>query len=98
MLRPWLILAALAGLSLSAGLGYRAGQDACQTAHALDLAKAREATFAAAETASRIEGDRLTAEAERDELARRLEDEARNDPGARGCGLSADSLRRLNRL
>lgn len=97
MMRPWLILAALVAMSVAAGIGYRTGRDACQTAHALALAAAREAAIRAAEAASRIEADRLAAEAERDALAMELEDAARKDPGAGSCGLGADSLRRLGR-
>lgn len=96
MMRPWLILAALVAMSVAA-IGYRTGRDACQTAHALALAAAREAAIRAAEAASRIEADRLAAEAERDALAMELEDAARKDPGAGSCGLGADSLRRLGR-
>lgn len=98
IMNPWLILALLAALAGAGAYGYRAGGAACEARHLVELNRARDAAAKAAEIASRREAERLTAEAERDALARELEDDARNDPGAGACGLGADSLRRLQRL
>lgn len=77
------------------GLAYAKGR--------IDGNAALQARIAAAvegerEAAAKLEAQRLAIEAERDRLARELEDEADADPVAVPQCLSPDRVRRLNRL
>ena len=86
-----------AALLLALTLGAAGGKSFCEGKHAAKLAKAQSEMIAAAELASRKEQDRLALEKQLDLVARELEDASRNDPGAGSCGLSANSVRRLNK-
>jgi hypothetical protein len=92
--RFWPALVALALIAGAWGHGRHTGVVACEAAHARALDAARDAAMRAAELASRKEAERLAAEAERDALARDLEDAANADPPTGEC-LSADRVRRL---
>jgi hypothetical protein len=69
--------------------GRQDGRALCEGAHAAALAQAQAATI-------RIEAERLAIQAERDALARDLEDQAHADPVRNPDCLSADRVRRLN--
>ena len=86
-------LAAMAGAMVwSYGNGYRAAMETVGRA----VASAQMETIRAAEVASRVEAERIEAEAQRDALARRLEDEANAEPVAVPQCLGPSRLRRLN--
>lgn len=78
-------------------LAYSRGFAAAEAIHASDIAKERDRVAAAAEQASRKEAERLAVEAERDALARELEDAALQDPDAGRMCLGVDSVRRLQK-
>ncbi|QUS34932.1 hypothetical protein [Falsirhodobacter algicola] len=89
-MRGWLILAALVfGLGCG-GQGWRMGHAAAERQALVRLAAARTA-------ADRAEAARLALAAERDRLARFLEDAAHADPDADTLALRADSVRRIAR-
>jgi type IV secretory pathway protease TraF len=93
----------LGGVALVAVLGFwRAtshawsrGYAAAEAAQAAEVARLKGRVMAMAETASRAEGERLALEAERDALARELEELADADPAADRPALGLDSVRRL---
>jgi signal transduction histidine kinase len=93
--RFWPALVALALIAGAWGHGRHTGVAACEAAHARAMDAARDAAMRAAELASRKEAERLAAEAERDAMARDLEDQANADPATGDC-LSVDRVRRLN--
>lgn len=84
-------------LMLALTLGFFSGTRVCEARHTAKLAKAQAEILRAANLASEKEQARLALEQQLDLLARELEDEARNDPGAGACGISVDSVRRLNK-
>lgn len=92
----------ITNIIIAAGLGLLAGfaiGDTRATAraglqHAAALAEAQAQVIRAAELASRKEAMRLSLEAERDALARDLEDQAHAQP-AGGICLPAERVRRL---
>ncbi len=91
--RPALALAFAAGIWLH---GHYTGRTGCETRAALAQAEAERAAWRAAEAASRKEAARLAVEAERDALARELEDAANADPVAAPACLGPERVRRLN--
>jgi hypothetical protein len=88
----WRIGAAVAALAASFWFGARYSDGR----HAARLLEAQKETMQAAEQASRVEAERLALQAERDELARALEDQAYATPDDGSAALSADRVRRLN--
>ncbi len=91
-------LALLAVALIAVGVqGYRMGSSAEATRTALRLAEAQRAAVQAADTLARAESARLALQAERDHLARTLEDAAHADPDASVVALGVDSVRRLAR-
>lgn len=95
MTRLWIAAAVTMALTGSAYLwGRHDGRALCEGAHAAALAKAQKATIRAAEQASRTEAARLALQAERDDLARELEDAAHADDDATG-GLPRSRVDRL---
>jgi hypothetical protein len=79
------------------GLGRLHGSQASDARYRAEQARLQAVLFETAERLSLIEAERLAAEAEVQELGRKLEDAARDDPEANRPALSADSVRRLNR-
>lgn len=95
MTRIGITLVAVLLLSGAAYLwGRNDGRALCEGAHAVALARAQAATIRAAEQASRTEAARLALQAERDDLARELEDAAHADDDATG-GLPRSRVDRL---
>lgn len=93
MTRAWLLSATLAAIGLAGWQGYRMGEAAAEGRHAAALLEAQRQAQRAADLASRIEAERLAMQAERDRLARDLEDRAHADPS--GGGLPAGRVERL---
>lgn len=95
MTRLWIAAAVTMALTGAAYLwGRHDGTALCEGAHAVALAQAQKATIRAAEQASRTEAARLALKAERDDLARELEDAAHADDDATG-GLPRSRVDRL---
>lgn len=84
-------------IMLALTIGFFTGTRVCEARHTARLAKAQAELLRAANLASEKEQARLALEQQLDLIARELEDAARNDPGAGSCGLSANSVRRLNK-
>jgi Flp pilus assembly protein TadG len=95
-MRQYLIIAAVVAVIVSFGYGYHTGHNAADTAHALQLAAAREDAVKAAELASRKEEERLAVEAQRAALAQQLEDQAYAESVSHPACLPASRVRRLN--
>lgn len=96
-MNPWLISALLASIGLAGWQGYRMGEAAAEGRHAVALLEAQQDALRAADLASRKEAERLLLQAERDRLARDLEDLANADSDADRRAIGADSVSRLNR-
>ena len=96
-MKPWPILAALSLAILTGIGGYWTGWQVADGRHAAALLKQQKATMEAAEQASRKEAERLEAQAERDALARQLEDQAYADHDGGICSLPVGRVQRLNR-
>jgi hypothetical protein len=97
LLRPWLLLALGVALVAAFGLGWRRGAQITQGRWEAALVAAHRKAFENAERLSRAEAERLALQAERDTLARTLEEAAYADPDADRPALGADSVRRINR-
>lgn len=91
LINPWLILAVLALAAGSAWQGYRIGHRAAEAAHGAEILKQIE-------EARQLEAERIQIARERDELARRLEDEANADPVVVNQCIGPGRVRRLNAL
>lgn len=92
MNRALIYLAIISALVAGAGWqGYRIGYDASDAAH-------NDATLAAIAEGKRLDAARLKAQTERDELSRKLEEAANEDPIIVSQCLSPDRVRRLNTL
>jgi hypothetical protein len=78
------------------GHGNLSGRKACVAEHQQEVIDSNKRMFAAAERASREESKRLVAEAEREALAKTLEDEAYAEPVSSDCGLPASRVLRLD--
>ncbi len=85
-------IAALVGIWFH---GVSTGESRADARHGLAIRAAQQQAFEAAEAASIKEAQRLAAAAERDTLARELEDLANADPDT-GGGLPAGRVQRLN--
>lgn len=96
MLRPYLIIAAIGAVGAAFWLGWAKGEAAAEARHTKAVLAAQMAQVAAANEIAKKERERLDLEAERDEIARQLEDAAYAQPADGSCGLGADRVRRLN--
>ena len=88
-LLPWFIAGALAFAGTAQWYGYRAGYDAAvveQQASQIDAMAAQASA----------ERDRQALQAERDAIARQLEDQAYAEPVANPACLSLSRVRRIN--
>jgi hypothetical protein len=94
MIRAAPLFLALLIIPIAYWLGMEDGRIRAVARHQAELATARAATIRAAEAASRAEAARLSIEAERDALARDLEDQAHADTDATG-GLPLGRVERL---
>jgi hypothetical protein len=94
-MKPYLYAIGAVIALLVVGQAYRMGYSAAMGEVAQKALKAQKAAFAAAEIASRKEAQRLALEAQRDDLARQLEDAANADADADRVCLGADSVQRL---
>lgn len=88
---------AVAGLLRLAGWSHARGVAEAEHRQAVAATETQKRLLRLADDLARAERLRLEAEAERDELARSLEDEARADRRARSLSLGLDGVRRLNR-
>lgn len=94
---PRVILATMALVTFlgATGYAYWLGRTHEANAHLQEMLDLREAQLEALERANDAEAARLELERQRNELVRRLEDEARADPTAGGVGLAERVMRRL---
>lgn len=97
MIRTYLYGFGLLAMLLAFAWVYSLGREHEAGAHAREALELRDMLDDARRDADRRELARLAAEAERDALAKELEDAALADPGADGVALGVDSVRRIDR-
>lgn len=91
MIRQWAWIAALSALLVTHGLIWRLASDRCEARHAAQL-------LAQVEAGLKLDAARRAIEAQRDDLARQLEEQAYADPIIVPRCLGPDRVRRLNSL
>lgn len=91
LINPWLIIGVIAIGALAFWQGYRWGHDISEAQHQAEILKRIE-------EGQKLDAERIKVARERDDLARRLEEQANADPVVVNQCLGPSRVRRLNAL